>query len=542
MAPGPNATAPNPRPDRSEWIAALILIGGFFLFNLATSNLYPAVWCDEALYSEPAINFVRFGTYTTVGYEFQPPNTFPIVNCPLYGLTLIPWLALTGSGLLAVRSYNYALMALGAFLCWNVTWRFGLVRSRFPRLLLLVLLHLGYGMSFSYRCCRPDMLGMVCLLLLLLSFRITRPPWRRFCLLGLSAFAVWIGLQVALYACFGCVIGWAAFRWVRFKDIILLGAGMAVGAALLVCFMSAQGVLPYFLPPILGVVKGDFYAPPSQSAHDFAVLSFFKRLPGLYLEDFSALFLTPLLLVLVTVARKRLSPLLRDLAVYCSLLFFGVPMLFETVGHYAFYYSYLRFVPAAIAILAAYSELTARSKPGIDRWWRPAFAAALIGTLLAGLPLRLALAFTCSRLSSHAEIQRVLNSRISPHDVVLSEYLSFFEAKKAAHVVYNFYASSVLCPCGIPGFDLSPQQKQAVSVLVIRPQQKDQICGFFGGDWKAVTEPFGDLQDFSRIARLPLIGSRFAHYALQPQTERYQVQIFRRTPNSTPIPLPSNSR
>jgi len=77
------AAAVRPRGRERLWV--LLLMGGFLAFSLATFNYYPAVWCDEVLYSEPAINLIRHGSYTTDAYEFQPPDTFPIVNCPLYG-------------------------------------------------------------------------------------------------------------------------------------------------------------------------------------------------------------------------------------------------------------------------------------------------------------------------------------------------------------------------------------------------------------------------------------------------------------------------
>jgi hypothetical protein len=56
----------------------------------------------------------------------------------------------------------------------------------------------------------------------------------------------------------------------------------------------------------------------------------------LYVNDFSSLVLTPLLLALLTIGRPRLSPIRRRLVVFCALLFFAVPVLFQIVGHFAF--------------------------------------------------------------------------------------------------------------------------------------------------------------------------------------------------------------
>src|SRR6266481_8306992 len=75
------------KPARWEFVSVLLLISGLFAFNLATYNYFPAVWCDEVSFSEPAINKILHGAYTTTVWEFNPANTFQIVNCPLYGMS-----------------------------------------------------------------------------------------------------------------------------------------------------------------------------------------------------------------------------------------------------------------------------------------------------------------------------------------------------------------------------------------------------------------------------------------------------------------------
>ena len=537
-------------PPRWEWLAVLFLLAGFLALDLASYNMYPAVWCDEVLYSEPAINLLRHGTYTTQTYELQPPNTFPIVNCPLYGLTLVPWLSVAGTSLLAVRSFNYTFMALAAFLLWLASWRFGLVRSALLRLGMLVVLHLGYGMSYCFRSGRPDILGMVCLLLLPLAINIPRLGLKRVLLPALAALSIWIGLQVALYALFAYLCAWLVFgktapglvkagsdlpgaRETRadmtaFQGLILLGVGFAVGAGSLLLFMYSKGVLRWFLPPILGVMKGTFYGPAARHSVAGAFIAHLHRTLTSYCEDFSTVLLTPALLLLVTVWRPRLSLAVRKTVGYGLLLAFGAPALFEAVGHFAFYYSYLRYAPAVLVLFAAASDLSAAGGVGPPRGFAPVLAVTLVGAVAVGLPLRLGISVACSHLMPRATIQRTLAAQLAPTDTAFSEYLPFFEVKQLAPVVYHLYSSSVLCPTGLPGADLSGEAKRAVSVLIIRPGQKERLSVFFAGQWAPVTEPFGDTQDFNALVRLPLIGRRFASYAFQPQTERYQVQVFRR--------------
>jgi hypothetical protein len=517
------------RPTRAEWLTVLCLIVLLLGFNIVTCDYYPTVWCDEVLFSEPAINMVKHGCFTTTVWEYNPANTFPVVNCPLYPMALVPWLAVTGTTLLAVRSLNYTLMAVSAFLVWLVSWRFGLVKTAWARLTMVALLHLGYGMSFSYRCSRPDILGMLCLLLLLFAFAIRAPRPRAILLFLLAAVSVWIGLQVALFAAFASFLAWRLLRQGTFKDLIVLALGMAAGAGSLVLFLAWHRVLPYFFTSIIGLI-GKSYAHTQAARAGSALVRTLLGTPRNYLGDPTTLVLVAGLLVLLVAGWGRLSAATRRLALYSLLLFLAIPFLFNVVGHDAFYYSYLRFVPVTLALFAAYSELataSARVRPVL----KLAFVTSVCIGALVGLPSRLGLMLAIVKGPPRSEVRRIVSSNIVPTDVVFSDYAPFFEVKEVAGTVYDPYFSSELIRRNVLGFDFTAEQKHAISVLVIRPEQEERMTRFFGGRWKAVSEPFGDFADFHLVTRLPFIGRKLANYANQPQNERYQVQIFRRHPD-----------
>lgn len=305
------------RPGRAEWLAVLCLIGLLFGFNIATYDYYPTVWCDEVLFSEPAINLVKHGSFTTTVWEFNPANTFPVVNCPLYPMALVPWLAVTGTTLLAVRCFNYTLMAVGALLIWLASWRLGLVKSAWGRLTMVALLHLGYGMSFSYRCSRPDILGMLCLLLLLFAFTVRNQRRREIYLFLLAAVSVWIGLQVALYAAFASFLAWRLLQQVALRDLIVLALGMLIGASFLVLFLSWHGVLSCFFLSIFGLM-GKNYAHSRDLPVGKALLRTILETPRSYVGDFSALVLVLGLFTLLAGTWRRLSIATRRVVLYAS--------------------------------------------------------------------------------------------------------------------------------------------------------------------------------------------------------------------------------
>jgi hypothetical protein len=291
-------------------------------------------------------------------------------------------------------------------------------------------------------------------------------------------------------------------------------------------------MLEYFLPPILGVVDKSYSVAPSAPRLVLA-MNLLKRVLIEYAEDFSIVAVIPLLLLLA--AGKRLQSTTRKL-VLCSLIFiFGTPVLFEVFGHFALYYSGLRFVPAILALSAAYSELSMAEPSGFPKWIQGTFAASVTGAVLVGLPLRLAITFGFGELVSPEKIRRIIGTQISPRDVVFTEYVTFFEVKQIARTVYDPYTSMTLMPAFVRGYELSEEERRSVSVMIIRPEQKERLAEYFGGNWVPASAPFGDAQDLSALIRLPLVGKKFASHARQPQVERFPVQIFRRASDGSAI-------
>jgi hypothetical protein len=523
----PPAHCPPPKWER--W-AVLLLLTAFFGFNLATCIDYPEVWCDEIWFSEPAVNFVKYGSFATMVYQFQPVDTFPTVNCPLYLLSLVPWLSIFGTTILAIRSFNYFLMAFAASLAWAAACRLGLIRKPTLRLLMLALLHLGYGMSFAYRCSRPDILGMVALLFLLLSFTIERRLFRELCVAFFSALTVWIGLQVSLFACLAGAGAWLIFRRPSIRELVIISASIGVSASMMLLFFKAQGVLPNFLLLTLGIL-GKHYA----HAHVPLVWKITKVLYNTaisWIDDFTVTVLTLGLVLLVSLAWKRLDAFTRRVLSLCAILMFATPVVFNVVGHYAFYYAYVRFVPAALAFFALWSSLSER--PSMAGGFFTPRRISLVGAstlgfaAAVGLPMRLLLTVMTARVMPRHEIESVIASSVRPDDVVLCDYAYFFETKRTTPRVYDRLCSPVLTELIIPGRDLTDEQKRSINVLIIRPNEQKLIMDFAGGHWIPQSAPFGDTFDPGRLGRLPAVGKRFEHYLNQRQTERYQLQIFRR--------------
>lgn len=518
------------QPERREIVAVILVIAALFILHIATYNHYPAVWCDEVSFSEPAVNAVRYGSFTTLTWQHQPLGTFPTVNCPLYSMSLVPWLAATGTSLLSIRSFNYLLISTAALLVWVLSWRVKLVQKPFLRVLLVLALCTGYGMSYSYRCSRPDILGMNLVLLLALALSWRTGALRTAAILLFTAACVWTGLQTALYACFAAFLTWWILRALKFQDLLLTAGGVAFGMGTLALFLWSQAALKNLLEIILGM-GGKHYAH-SEAAPSVlsSIARVFRATTGAYRDDFSTVAIILGLLLLLPAGWRFLSTGKRKLAILCLALTFGTPALFNIAGHYAFYYSYMIYVPALFASWVVLEELWASpAGPAFHSMASVIWAGTVGGAIAVGLPLRLGLALMCFDLTPRAQVRATIEEHIKPGEVVFSEYTTFFETKNVTRVVYDFWSSEDLMPTHIPGRSFTAEEKSAVNVLVIRPRDRERLTTYFGGDWTAVTGPFGDTQDFGSLSKLPIVGPRFARHAAQPQTERFQVQIYRRT-------------
>lgn len=509
-------------PNRSEWLGICALLVTSFLLNVFTYYVYPAVWVDEILFSEPAINLIRNGHFTTWVWQLEPANTFWAVNSPLYPFLLSVWLRLAGFSLLAVRSFNYFLITIAAFMVWVISWKFQLIRERLVRLVAVGLVLLGYGISFAYRSSRPDISGLVCVLGLALAFAVENRQRRAVLVFLCAAITAWIGVQVSLYACCAVFFAKIAFRRVSWREVILTGVGAGFGFCLVLAFYHLKGVLPVFMA-LLREARTEHIV----RAHQMSYLASVPRRVGFsllsYVEDFSAV---PLLagIVIAFFFGRQLFSNCRAI-VYLMALFFGIPLLFNFTGHFAFYYSELTYLPLVLAFSMIYSNANAAS--GLKMLKRAVLPLSALAAGI-GLPLRLLLCATFVQFTPRHFQREIIQVHIRPEDVVFSDYNSFFEAKQFAQRVFIPEYSTNFATLSPEGHDFSPEEKQGITVLLVDPDRITNLKQYFGGRWKAVSDPFGDEISLGRIATRPIIGPRLQHHFETPQMNRHKLQIFRR--------------
>lgn len=533
----PQTSIPFRHHFRREWIIVLAITLLTLGFNLLTFDLFPTIWSDDVSFSEPAFNFALHGSYTTTVWQFQPLNTFPVVNCPLYPMILAGWLWLLGADLLTVRLLNDVLISVAGLLFWQILLKFGLVRSVGWRIALIAAFSLGTGISFAYRCSRPDPLGIVLTLVLALTFTIKSNRTRNCSLFAVAVILPWVSLTSGLFAGLACFFSVLIMRQPKFSHAMVVWTGLILGVVSVFGFFYSKGILQYFVAGASQAV-GNHYVVPGQATKMTKILSVLHDTWPEYLQDHSTDILlvgTFLLLGLKWIEVKTAANW--RLIGCCALLIVVPPPLFNFVGNYSFFYSYTLFIPALI-IFANIAECPSlsESKPIQHRLGNAVAVATFITAALLGLPLRLAMVAYFTDVTPQPIAQRSVNSKIHADDVVFSDESGFFLAKSVAKVVYTRWSSMDFAQTRVASRTFTPAEKASVTKLLVQPDQVDSFTKFFGGEWEAMAGPFGDSTRWERLENIPWIKGKLKNYFDQGHSRRRQLQIFRRQDPVMPQP------
>lgn len=504
------------KPAKSQLLIIIILLIVLFLSSLLTCRLYPSVWRDEISFSEPAINLVQSGTFSTANWPFQPENTFWAVNTPLYSWILAAWLKIFPATVLGVRSLNYLLFGMASFLVWNISGRFGIAKTPLSRLLLVATVHCGGAIALAYRGSRPDVLGMLSLLLVILVLSAKSSPRRYMALLLVSAITPWVGLQVGMYAGIACFLAWLILRVITLTDVLLVGGAIGAGTVALASFLVWQHALGFYLNSIHFVV--DSTAQSSAGPGNW-VLAHIRTALQCYKMDFSLLPILAGVVFYLFVLARRLQRPNRFLARYVVTLYLIVPIIFSFTGHFSPFYGYMIYIPLVFGLFALRSEALNGLQAG--KRLEFIFIFAIATAMLVGLPMRLALPSAYCQIVPGRLIRDNIQAKVRPEDVVFCEPTVYFETRQAAR--------RVLTTDYFEFRTFSASQKAAISVMILKPDSADFFMKFFGGEWRPISEPFGDSCSPPRMSRFPRLETFLKGYFSNSTNERFQVCVYRRS-------------
>ena len=235
---------------RAELFGIIGLCVVLVAFNMATAMLYPNIWCDEAMYSDPAINLATGKGFNSGSWYAQTSDRFYAGNTPLHPLVLSVWVRAFGFSPLSVRTINYLYLASGTFCLWWYSVRTGFITKFKWHALMVVLLATGSSISFSYRSARPDMIGFFLMALGLCATTIPSAVWRNGVLFALGILLPWAGLQLCPLLLIFALIVFAVWGWRRAFPLGVAGVGAGVGLLALYWYYTSHGVWIEFMASV----------------------------------------------------------------------------------------------------------------------------------------------------------------------------------------------------------------------------------------------------------------------------------------------------
>lgn len=470
------------RTSRLIWgPAAFALL--IFAFNLATIISFPLVWQDEVMFTEPAANLARDGVFLSRAWFFSPENQVWAGNSPLYSILLAPWLKLWGVSPVSARSFGLLLGSLGIVAWTTAAQRAGLVKRGATSLAYLAVLFLAYGVAINLRSGRYDGLGI--LIFGLLALALTWPPsWKRtLALLSLGMLIPASGMHLIVPIVVAALTAFVVYGRKTIPSSILVGAGIAIGLAILLFAFWKAGAMDQFLHSTRKLSKvggGSFPKDPSLS---FVAVAALVNLAAQFFG-------------------KKRDRRLAILCIYPAL----VTLAFPLVARFPTYYSWIIVFP--LAALALY-----RLGEGERRWSRAAVLAVsflLVCAVAAGLPLQLA-ASALFPSRGYDQIADAVARHVRRTDVALVSPPAWYPTWRIAAKTYT-------TEYDLERKFMSPEDERRVSLLVIDPNLLPYLKERFGPGWHQV----GTVADPAKTA--PPLSGQFG----QKLFSRYDLAIYRR--------------
>jgi hypothetical protein len=465
---------------RAEFLFVLGLVTVLFAVNLATVEIYPMAWGDEAGYTDPAINLALGNGFTSSVWYNVYWGKFWYSYPPLYVLLIAPWIRWLGVNFTTIRMFHVVLISGVAIALWHYTVRSGLFPSLLGRIMVVLLPLLGYGVSFTYRTARPD---SVCILLAALALNASLLPdrrWRAAALIAIGSLVPWAGLQLAAFAVVLALL--ISVWWPRqaLRVFLPVGVGMGLGLIALLGFYVANDSLYGFLSATIG----SLHTIVGQIAHFVLLhepfsLDHLGQLPALLpagvFEDRSSVFVFTAAILLLISLRHTSDTVAFKASSFAVTAACVIPIFMQFAGNYLLYYTWMGLLTVGIAVVASL-EMSPPSRALLPI--RRLAIGCIALALLVGLPVQLTRAYQDRGARDYDAVRAYVRARVAPGDWAYVSHRAYFAVVELGAVpVFDQYATSRLAP-GIP-----EDQRQRIKLLIVHPDDVKAAIDRLGGSW-----------------------------------------------------------
>lgn len=476
---------------KSEITIVVLLLTVFVAANIATSSRLSTVWLDEVLLTDPAANLYLGHGFTSSAWYYQTKDEFWACNAPLHAVLLYHWMKLFGFSLIAVRSLNYGLMAISVLIIWLSVSRLNLVTSARSRIILVILLLLGEGVTFNYLSGRYDCLAISLFAAALFAYSIQSIWLRCILLLGIGIFIPIAGFHLLPYAAILGTILLIYLGRLFFRESISLTIGSTIGIIFLYILYSTNRVADIFFVKSLGghslgsaINKSKAPIKGSESDKIGYVLSNFieifanrlTHLPQWFFQDTSFFILLILALALATYQIVNANFEFRSSLCFGLVVSSFVPLGLGILRDYPNYYTWMSYIPLAICIC---SSVTKFRKTNYSFLGNLIILVSLVLACLPGYPMTLISGVQVWGDRDYAKVENFIATNVREDDKAYSSFGPYYAIKKrAASVFFPTYMDMI-----------SSQEKEGISVLIIQRFEKyaklsvEDVINKLGGEW-----------------------------------------------------------
>ena len=472
-------------PKATIYFLLALVAGSFVLLNLRTAMYFPP-WIDEVMQVDAAVNLHLGNGWISTAWPQQSQNEFWAANNPLYTLFVYCWISIWGFSPVVVRSLNYILVLVIAWLIVDASRRSGLIQSLWARIVLAALLICNQAVTFVYRSGRADLVTMLIVALLFWTYTSVQDPAKRRKLLFLCAIPMLAsGLHAIPYAALLLILDYVSFRKCRTSDIMAIVLGCLAGSvSLAMFFLWKHSLMAYINQTFASAYNIVGSALIAMVVRDnTAVSRFLGQLRALspisvlqiIAHDASALPLICFLLYLfavLTLKRKR-SPA-SSIAMAGLIAAVLIPYGMLAAGRYPFYYAWMGATPVAIA----FSVCLEKCWVGRQRFLLGAGLLAGIASIALGMPSEIWRQAVTAKSTQYFTADQILIREARAGVALYGDPVLYYAAKSQGIPFLTVtYATGRAYP------RMTDAERSRISILIVRPEQITETFNKVGGDW-----------------------------------------------------------
>jgi hypothetical protein len=448
-----------------EILVLLSLAVAFLSVGIFCGSRLQAVWLDEVVLTDPAVNLSMYGSFTSTTWYHQNAQEFHVSTSFLYTFLLALWIKVVGFSLKTVRLFNYVLMIGSAFFIWLGVKKLKLINFSWLRIALAFSVLFLAGLDFIYTSGRYDTSCILVSSIVFWSFSIKDNKKRWLTIIIAGMFFPLSGIASVVFAVIlGAIL--LIFNFQLFwREFVALMGGFCLGMLFLFALYSINGVWDDFLSMTFG------HSVTNTNGKNSLTDLIFSRIGKLFdhtdylcggcLQNQSWQILVILLVIWSCYEILTKSFCFRSPYSFGIILATLIPSIMCFLGKYPIYYSWMSVLPLSICLCWSFNNRLEQNPRGIGtKIIGLAFLILFLYANFLGLPSLLILRAKQWEQFDYGKVKNFLANKINKNESIYADFPAFYAVKNQAKQVYFplYYTQ------------LTEPEKQNLAVIIIDPR------------------------------------------------------------------------